>query len=58
MRDLIIAKLLEMMAASDGAGIPAYFDCDDDEYIRDEAGLTALSDETLLEVFETAFMQF
>lgn len=54
MRDLVISKLKQFIADSQGYGIPRYFDCDEDEYITDAEELAVMDDEQLLEVFETA----
>lgn len=51
MRDLIIHRLMEIM---DSDGLPRYFDCDKHEYIHSKEELDSLSDEDLLEVFETS----
>lgn len=53
MRELVIAKLSGFIADSGEYGIPRYFDCSDDENITDPAELNDLTDEELLEVFET-----
>ncbi len=52
MRDLVIAKLKQFIASSDGYGIPSSFDCDEDQMITDPADLNNLDDGQLLEVFE------
>lgn len=54
MRDLVISKLKQFIADSQGYGIPRYFDCDEDEYITDAEELAVMDNEQLLEVFETA----
>jgi hypothetical protein len=54
MRDLVISKLKQFVADSQGYGIPRYFDCDDGEFITDADELETMTDEQLLEVFETA----
>lgn len=54
MRDLVISKLTAFIADSDGYGIPREFDCDDDDYIKDPAELANMSDEELLEAYESA----
>ena len=54
MRDLVISKLKQFIADSQGYGIPRYFDCDDEEFITDADELCNMTDEQLLEVFETA----
>ena len=52
MRDLVIAKLKQFVADSDGYGIPSSFDCDEDQMITNPADLDNLDDQQLLEVFE------
>jgi len=52
MRDLVVAKLKQFIANSDGYGIPRYFDCDDEDAIKDPAELDSMSDKELVEVFE------
>ncbi len=52
MRELVIAKLKEFIANSDGYGIPRYFDCNDEDAIKDPAELDSMSDGELVEVFE------
>ena len=54
MRDLVISKLKRFIADSQGYGIPREFDCDDEEFITDADELETMTDEQLLEVFETA----
>jgi len=54
MRDLVISKLKQFIADSQGYRIPRYFDCDDEEFITDADELCNMTDEQLLEVFETA----
>lgn len=54
MRDLVIAKLTGFIKDNDGYGIPRYFDCDDEESIKDPAELNSMSDEELLVAFEAA----
>ena len=53
MRKLVIDKLTDIIRDSGSYGIPRYFDCSDDENITDPAELDGLTDEELLEVFET-----
>ena len=52
MRDLVIAKLKQFIADSDGYGIPSSFDCAEDQMITDAADLDKIDDQQLLEVFE------
>ena len=53
MRELVIAKLTAFINNGDeGYGIPRYFDCDDEESIKDPAELNSMTDEQLLEAFE------
>ena len=52
MRDLVIAKLTGFIKDSDGYGIPRYFDCDDEESIKDPTELNSMTDEELLVAFE------
>lgn len=53
MRDLVITKLKQFIADSNGYGIPSSFDCDEDQMITDAADLHNMDDEQLLEVFES-----
>lgn len=53
MRELVIAKLKGFIAESGGYGIPRYFDCSEDDNITDPAELATLTDEDLLDVFES-----
>ena len=52
MREPIIAKLKQFIADSDGYGIPRYFDCNDEDAIKDPAELDLMGDDELVEVFE------
>lgn len=52
MRELVISKLKQFISDNDGYGIPRYFDCPDEESIKDPTELDSMSDEQLLEVFE------
>ncbi len=58
MRELVIAKLKELIVINEEYGIPRYFDCDDEESIKDPAELETMSDEQLLRAFEAAVMGF
>lgn len=51
MRDLVIQSLTESIEYSNGEGIPRYYDCDEDEYIKDTKELNSLSDEKLLSIY-------
>lgn len=53
MRELLILRLKGLIAESGEYGIPPYFDCTEDEYITDPDTLNGLSDEELLDVYET-----
>jgi hypothetical protein len=53
MRNLVISKLTEFIEESCGEGIPRYFDCEISEYLKDPKELESLSDEKLLEAFES-----
>ena len=53
MRELVITKLSGFIADMGKYGIPRYFDCSEDENITDPDELNSLTDEELLEVFET-----
>lgn len=53
MRELVISKLTEFILSNEGYGIPRYFDCSEDDYIKDPVELESMSDLQLLEVFET-----
>ncbi len=52
MREIVIERLTSFIVDADGYGIPACFDCDEDEYIKDPSILNDMSDEELLNVFE------
>lgn len=52
MREMILQKLNGFLKDDPRYGIPRYFDCYDDDYIRDMSELEKMSDEELLEVFE------
>ena len=56
MRDLVIQRLTALIEDGDGIpsyGVPRYFDCGEDEYVTNVEELTDMSDEELLEMFET-----
>lgn len=53
MRELVIKKLKGFIENTDGYGIPRYFDCDEEEMVKDPAELESMTDEQLLEVFES-----
>jgi hypothetical protein len=52
MRFLIVERLTQYIKDSGEFGIPAYFDCDEDEMIGDPEILKEMSDEELLEVYD------
>ncbi len=52
MRQIVIERLTSFIQDSDDYGIPAYFDCDEDEYIKDPSELNDKTDEQLLNIFE------
>jgi hypothetical protein len=54
MRELVISRLTAFIANTDGYGIPRCFDCDEDDYIKDPAELENMSNEDLLEAYESA----
>ncbi len=54
MRDIVIERLTSFILDSDGYGVPSYFDCDEDEYIKDPSILNDMSDEDMLNVFEAS----
>ena len=54
MRELVISRLTAFIADTDGYGIPRCFDCDEDNYIKDPTELENMSDEDLLEAYESA----
>lgn len=54
MRELVISRLTAFIADTDGYGIPRCFDCDEDDYIKDPTELENMSDEDLLEAYESA----
>jgi hypothetical protein len=53
MRDLVISKLKQFIADSYGYGIPREFNGDDEDTIKDPTELDSMSDEQLLEAFES-----
>jgi DNA integrity scanning protein DisA with diadenylate cyclase activity len=56
MRDLVIQRLTALIEDGDSVpsyGVPRYFDCEEDEYVTNVEELTDMSDEELLEMFET-----
>ena len=53
MRQLVIERLKSFVRDSDGYGIPRYFDCDEEDNITDPDELDNMSDEELIEVFES-----
>jgi hypothetical protein len=53
MRELVLLKLQTFIQDSGGFGIPRFFDCDEDEFITDAKELESMSDQELLEVFES-----
>ena len=54
MRDLVISRLTEFILDNDGYGIPREFDCSEEDYIKDPSELINMSDEQLLEAYESA----
>lgn len=54
MRHLVIQRLLVIIEQNKPDGIPRYFDCEEDARIRDPEALHMLTDEELLEVYDTA----
>ncbi len=55
MRELVLNKLKDFIADTEGYGIPRYFDCPEEDNITDPAELDSMSDQELLDVFENAF---
>ena len=53
MRELVIHRLTAFIKDSDGYGIPRHFDCTDEDAIKDPAELQTMSDEELLEAYES-----
>jgi len=53
MRELVINRLKTFVKDSDGYGIPRYFDCDEEDNITDPNELDSMTDEELIEVFES-----
>ena len=53
MRELVINRLKTFVNDSDGYGIPRYFDCNEEDNITDPNELDSMSDEELIEVFES-----
>lgn len=53
MRDIVINRLKGYIQDSDGHGIPRCFDCDEEDYVQDPNELDSMSDQELLEVFES-----
>lgn len=56
LREITINRLAVIIKDSNGYGIPRYFDCSDEEYIKDPAQLAALTDDELLNCYEATFM--
>lgn len=52
MRQIVIERLTGFIQDADDYGVPAYFDCDEDDYIKDPSVLNDMTDEQLLEAFE------
>jgi hypothetical protein len=52
MRELIIARLTDIINYPLGGPIPRYFDCAEEDCIADAEELSKLTDEELLEAFE------
>ena len=53
MRELVIARLKAVIEIDPEYGIPRCFDCDDDDNITDPEELDSMTDEELLDVFES-----
>ena len=53
MRQIVIERLKNFVRDSNGYGIPRYFDCDEEDNITDPDDLDSMSDEELIEVFES-----
>lgn len=58
MKELVINRLKQLIADSDGCGIPRHFDCPESEYITDPDELNSLSEDALLEVFEVSLLGY
>jgi hypothetical protein len=54
MRELIIDRLKAMIEVDPDYGIPRHFECNEEEHITDVEELHAMTDQQLLEVFESA----
>ncbi len=53
MRELVISKLTQFIEDSDGYGIPCEFDCGEEDMIKDASVLVSMTDEQLLDAFES-----
>lgn len=52
MRELVIQRLAHLIQDADGYGIPAYFDCSEEDHITDAADLQSKTDAELLDILE------
>lgn len=52
MRDIVIERLTSFIQDAEEMGIPAYFYCEEVEYIKAPSILNDMSDEDLINVFE------
>ena len=58
MKELVINRLKQLIADSDGEGIPRYFDCLESNYITDPDDLNDLSDDALLDALEASSLGY
>lgn len=58
MKELVINRLKQLIADSDGYGIPRNFDCLELNYITDPDELNDLSDDALLDALEASSLGY
>ena len=54
MRELVIDRLKSMIEDDPEYGIPRHIDCDEEEHITDIEELNTMTDQQLLEAFESS----
>ena len=54
MRELVIDRLKSMIEVDPEYGIPRHIDCDEEEHITDIEELNTMTDQQLLEAFESS----
>jgi hypothetical protein len=58
MKELVINRLKQLIADSEGEGIPRNFDCLESRYITDPDELNDLSDDALLDALEASLLGY